>query len=550
MLGGAMRVRIAVAVAVLAGLVCQGVRAAESAQPPKLIVAISVDQFSGDVFAEYRQTFTGGLKRLLDGVVFPAGYQSHAATETCPGHSTILTGARPSRSGIIANTWVDLSLAREDKKVYCTEDPSAPGSSSKAYVVSPKLLKAQTLGDRMKAVDPGTRVVAVAGKDRSAVMMGGHHIDEAWFWKDKKFGSFADRIAAPPAIIGEINTRLTDFLAKDHAAVALPEHCRGRSQQVHVVEGKDVGVALDAKAGDPISLNAMIELDRATADIAIDLVKTMKLGGGTSRDVLVVGLSATDYVGHIMGTSGAEMCIQMAALDEAIGRILSALDETGAPYAVVLTADHGGHDLPERNKQRGFPKAERLEAGLAPDAIGAKVTAKFGLKLKEPLLYSDGPFGDWYVSRRVTGKLRTRVIAEAKALLAAHRQVQAVMSADELKSMPSPQPPVDEWSLAQRLRASFDPTRSGDLLVVLKPHVTPITDAKVFVATHGSPWNYDRRVPIVFYRPGTPGFEQPLSIETVDIMPTLAGLIGLKVPAGEIDGRCLDLDPGPGSTCP
>ena len=121
------------------------------AKKPDLIVAISVDQFSADLFQEYRQHFTGGFKRLTDGVVFPSGYQSHAATETCPGHSTILTGDHPSRTGIIANHWIDLHAAREDKNVYCAEDESVPGSNSDAYTVSDKHLKVPTLGEMMKA---------------------------------------------------------------------------------------------------------------------------------------------------------------------------------------------------------------------------------------------------------------------------------------------------------------------------------------------------------------------------------------------------------------
>ena len=43
------------------------------------------------------------------------------------------------------------------------------------------------------------------------------------------------------------------------------------------------------------------------------------------------------------------------------------------------------------------------------------------------------------------------------------------------------------------------------------------------------------------------GFEQPLSVETVDIVPTLAATIHLPVKG--LDGRCLDLDPGAGDTC-
>ena len=69
------------------------------------------------------------------------------------------------------------------------------------------------------------------------------------------------------------------------------------------------------------------------------------------------------------------------------------------------------------------------------------------------------------------------------------------------------------------------------------------------VATHGSPWNYDRRVPILFYRPGIAGFEQALPIETVDILPTLAALIGLPIPRAEIDGRCINLDGGKADSC-
>ena len=95
---------------------------AEPAAPPKLLVVISVDQFSADLYNEYRQYFTGGLARLSRGIVFPMGFQSHAATETCPGHSTILTGDRPARTGIIANEWIDQGAARADKKIYCAED--------------------------------------------------------------------------------------------------------------------------------------------------------------------------------------------------------------------------------------------------------------------------------------------------------------------------------------------------------------------------------------------------------------------------------------------
>src|SRR5437868_4910326 len=87
---------------------------AQAPKPPKLLVFISIDQFSSELFDEYRPQFTGGLARIATGTSFRNGYQSHAATETCPGHSTLLTGSHPSRTGIIANAWIDQSIGRSD----------------------------------------------------------------------------------------------------------------------------------------------------------------------------------------------------------------------------------------------------------------------------------------------------------------------------------------------------------------------------------------------------------------------------------------------------
>ncbi len=157
------------------------------AVPPKLLVVISVDQFSANLFDEYRPQFTAGLARLAGGTVFRNGYQSHAMTETCPGHSTILTGDHPARTGIVNNYWFDQSIARSDKSVYCAEDETVPGTSSIAYKVSPKHLLVPTLGELMKRRWPHSRSVAVAGKDRAAVMMTGHVVDQRWYWNGKTF---------------------------------------------------------------------------------------------------------------------------------------------------------------------------------------------------------------------------------------------------------------------------------------------------------------------------------------------------------------------------
>ena len=529
--------------------------AAQVPQRPKLIVAIAVDQFSSDLFNEYRARVTGGLKRLSQGVVFARGHQSHAATETCPGHSTILTGARPARTGIIANEWQNPGLPRADAAgkpsfdVYCAENETLPGSNSGNYTVSPKHLKVPTLGDRMKIAMPGTRVVAVAGKDRAAVMMGGHNADLEIWWDGKAFTTYKAGMAALPAALMAINARATASVAKP-VAFKLPPACAGLSRDVAISPKMNIGTLQMRKPGDERGWRATPTFDQMTLDVALAALDEMKLGRGTGTDVLAVSFSATDYVGHRFGTGGAEMCTQLLALDATLGRLFAALDKAKILYTVVLTADHGGHDAPERNRQDGLPAAERADVMLMASAMGSGIAKQF--QLSGSALLGRGNFGDMYLSRDIPAEKRQPVLDAAIAAYRAHPQVAAVFSAADIARAPAPRQPVDEWSLLDRVKASFDPERSGDFIVLLKPFVTPIPEALAasgFVATHGSPWGYDRRVPILFWRKGMTGFEQPNAVETVDIMPTLASLIGLGVPAGEVDGRCLDLIAGPDSNC-
>ena len=125
-----------------------------------------------------------------------------------------------------------------------------------------------------------------------------------------------------------------------------------------------------------------------------------------------------------------------------------------------------------------------------------------------------------------------------------------MVTGEELAKHPISTRSPDTWTLRDKLRASYNAQRSGDFIVVLKPRVTPIPESGMgYVATHGSVWDYDRRVPILFWRKGLTGFEQPNAVMTVDILPTLASVIGVPLDASKIDGRCLDLLSGPESSC-
>ncbi|MBI0474078.1 alkaline phosphatase family protein [Sphingomonas sp. MA1305] len=510
--------------------------------PPKLIVAISVDQFSADLFQQYRNHFTGGFARLLTGAVFPSGYQSHAATETCPGHSTILTGMRPAHTGIVANNWIDQRAPRADKIVYCSEDERVPGMTHDTYTVSDMHLKVPTLGEMMKAANPATRVVSVAGKDRAAVMMGGHKVDELWWWDGKTYVSYVGRPV--PAAVQRGRDAVARLIAQPQPALPLPGFCKPLDRPINVAGTAYGQGRFERAAGDLKAFRASPASDAAVFAIAAGLIQDMKLGRGPQTDIIDIGASATDYIGHSLGTQGTEMCIQMDQLDQTLGSFFDTLDSWGLDYEVMLTADHGAHDMTERQQQRAMPMEQHVAADASIKHIAAAIAAD--LHLSGPVLL--GAEGDVYVDRDLPAATRARVLAEAQRRFAALPQVAAALTRDQIAATPFATTPPETWTLAERARASFNPDVSGDLLVLLKPRVTTIEKpGPGYVETHGSPWDYDRRVPILFWRKGMTGFEQPLSVETVDIAPTLAATI--RLPVHGLDGRCLDLDPGAATTC-
>lgn len=510
---------------------------AQDADAPDLLIVLSVDQLSSDLYEEYAPLFTGGLKRVNEGTVFINGYQAQLATETCPGHSTLLTGAYPARSGIVGNNWIDLEATRDNKIIYCAEDENAEPAEGERYRVSAEHLLVQTLGTKMKYANPATRNVAVAGKDRSAVMMGGRYPDQRWFWSSAGWKTDLDA-QAPQSVAAATQTTLA-MIEQGVPALTYPAYCEAKSRAVSVNESEmTVGDGrLEIPAGNARAFQTSPAYDGAVLALAAALVQEMGLGRGTTTDLLSIGLSATDYVGHAYGDGGGEMCLQMFGLDQNLGAFFSTLDGWGIDYSVVLTSDHGVMDVPDRLNEKGVEEAQWLDPGLSAQAINDAVAPTIGLS--GTFLFGFN-IGDLHVAPALEGDLREKAIMASKKAYEEHPQVEAVFTNEELAALPIPGGDPTGWSLIERVRASFHPDRSGDLVVVAKRYVQPIAEPDMgYVATHGSPWDYDRRVPIIFWRPDVDGDTREESAATVDIMPTLAAQIGLAID-DEIDGKCLE----------
>lgn len=515
---------------------------------PKLIVAISVDQFAQALFERYRPSFTGGMARLDSGIAF-TGYQSHAATETCPGHSTILTGRHPAATGIVANSWFD---RRTGSSVYCvsvrgTADPDARG---------PQNLKADTLGDWLKRAEPGARVVSVSGKDRAAIMLGGHHADAIYWWNDGVgFTTSAYAGPATPAVLAPAQAFDQALFARWRSqppklwpaqasaacrALEKPETfgklaVSGRvppEASTIVESGPDFLARTDFQ--DQLHVSPLF--DEITADFAGRLIDAYRLGHGPATDLLAISLSATDYVGHRYGNGGAEMCVQMAALDRTLAALVAKLDGLGIPYVVALTGDHGAMDAAERARQNGIT-AQRVDPAAFVGELNAAMRAGLGLRF-DPIVGDDPQ--QLSINVGPDEALRGRVRDAAMAWLAHRPEVNRAFTAAEIAAaVPAPGTPAAKLSVAERFHESYDPERSGDIQVAFQPGTTlgMPRAAGDYVAGHGSPWDYDRKVPILFWWPGVSQKAEPQPAETVDIAPTLAAIA--HVPAPPVDGHCL-----------
>ena len=200
-----------------------GTAGGDAASTP-LVVVIAVDQLRNDRLSA---DLPGGLGRLVrEGRRFSNSSLDHGLTNTCPGHAALITGTHPGRAGIPGNDYVDRSSWRGR---YCVEsDQNAHRVFGGSVNRSPGLLKVTGLGDWMRA---GVRIgstMPVGGKDRSAIMLGGHNPDGVfWFDPDQvAFTSSAYYAQSLPAFVKSFNARLTEARSPDSGTIR-----QGRSDQ-------------------------------------------------------------------------------------------------------------------------------------------------------------------------------------------------------------------------------------------------------------------------------------------------------------------------------
>lgn len=519
-----------------------GQPATPAAARPKLILVIAIDQMRFDFLDRFAPLYKSGIKTLIErGAVFANAKYRHAATETGPGHSILLTGSDPKHSGIVANDWWDPYLGRV---VNVIDDPVQTPVGGEGRAASPFNLLTFTVGDVLKSTNPRARVVGVGLKDRSAILMAGRRGDAA-YWLENAGGNFItssyytneapkwladwNRARHVDRFAGQNWTRLVDN-------AALYEKYAGKDAIEGERDRKDITFPHVFTAKPP-QAQYYVELrrspfgDEVTLDFALEAMKRHELGRDADTDIFAIGFAVTDGIGHQWGPDSHELMDQILRLDLLLGRLLAQVDASVGldNTVVVLSADHGSRSLVEILQMRGVP-ARRVTPNEIEHVLVSALAKRFpGVPNLVSHFATDVYLNEDAVRRHNLNWKEVEKTA-IDALLSTG-VVERVYTHDDLQSTARNADPYLEL-----FKKAFYQPRSPHLSVLLKPGI--YVNAAAGGTGHGSVYDDDRHVPIVFMGRNIKAGRYPQASGPEDIAPTLAHLLRLEFPR-EQDSRIL-----------
>jgi predicted AlkP superfamily pyrophosphatase or phosphodiesterase len=524
---------------------CAGV---EPAARPKLVVLFVVDGLPQRQVTAYRdQLAPDGFARFLDrGAWFSNAHYGYAFTVTAAGHATLLTGAYPHRTGIIGNDWRDVATG---ETVYCTGDTSATyiGNPTKPLDgTSPRNLKVETVGDVLRGVDPRSKVIALSGKDRGAILPGGHRGTAYMYMAGSgEFASSTYYMQRHPAWVEQWNAaKPADRYFKAEWKPLLPEAAYARSlpdrQPWFGPRGgalpMAMGAAADTQPGPSFYAGLLPSpfADALTLDFARAAIAGEQLGADDAPDILSISLSGHDYVNHRWSAESRLSHDHFLHLDRMLQAFFADLDRTVGRdnYVAVLSADHGFMPAPETSQAQGLAAGRVSGSGLLAQ-VNTALEGKFGVaKLARSLSASAVLLDRKLLADR---GLDLDAVAEvARDAAAAQPQVAAAYTRRELRTGSRAGAP-----LFDQMRLSWNADVSGDVQLALKPYW--MFGSSSSITTHGSPHPYDTNVPILVWGPRWVRAQAvDTRVEVADIAPTLARVLGIRAPAAS-QGRPLPI---------
>jgi hypothetical protein len=416
------------------------------------------------------------------------------------------------------------------------EDEFTPLLEATRLGASPYRFRGSTLFDWMRLADPATRALSVARKDRGAILPVGRAPEEVyWYGYNGKFVTSRYYHDALPAWVRRFNERRSFHALAGRAWTPLlpaaaypepdsvPEEHAGKNFTFPHWVPKDTADAFPELPDYPW-------MDSLTLAFALEGVSATRLGAGATTDLLAVSLSTSDAVGHDIGPDSREVHDQHLRVDRWLGGFLDSLYRLRDPSRVVvaLTSDHGIAPLPDLYRRRTGGPARVVSMDTLVARLHRRMEArgvpKAALRLEDWMLFVNRP------AFAAAPGLADSLVAD---FAAAARRVPGVVRVETPREIARRDTVRDD--VARRWLHMFAPDEPIELAVTLAPyHVRGAWGS----AQHGAPYDYDARVPVIFYgAPFRPGrYAGPARV--VDMAPTLARVLGVR-PTEPLDGRPL-----------
>jgi predicted AlkP superfamily pyrophosphatase or phosphodiesterase len=531
-------------------------RTVETAPPQtRLVVVISIDQLAQDIVERSEYLFSeGGIKKLMtEGAWFPHCNYAHACTVTGVGHSIIGTGCYPHLSGIAANDWLSNETGKWE---YCVQDPKSRIVDNTGVIdnagPSPVNLKVETLGDQLRSSTDGkSKVWSISLKDRVAVLMGGHVADGA-LWFRSKDGDFVSStyygdtlpdwcIAFNKSDAAEkyFHTTWDRLLPVENYKVCDEDNAPYETgTQNHLSNTFPKTIGEGSEKPDKNYFNAMSATpfgNQVIIDLAETAVRGEALGRDSIPDILWLGFSSFDKCGHLFGPQSHEILDMTVRLDRQIAELLRFLDETvGLEHCLIaLTADHGVCPAPESKLNRSGTGG-RIDFDEVQVNLEKALSRRFAVKLdsSEKLIEGIGIPWIFYNEQFIQSKgiHPDSLVAAAIEELSKVEGVDRVLDTRTADAVAA----IDDDNLRERIQNNFWPGRSGQLYLNVKPGWLDTGST----ASHGTVYDYDTHVPLVFYGHSFKQGRYDESVSPCDLAVTLAAALGLS-PADSVDGHVL-----------
>lgn len=500
------------------------------ADAPRLVLLVVVDQLSQEYLVRFRPLLGGGLAYLLDnGAVFANAHHDHALTVTGAGHATLSTGCYPRNSGIVSNQWYDRSTG---DPVYCVQDAR--------HRRSPANLLVSTLGDWLKDIDAAAKVFGASGKDRSAVLLGGHQADGALWYSGGNWvtTSYYDT----PDWLDQLNQRgwLDQYFGELWEPLPVPQETLDELAILKLDEGvyeRGFPYAFGGKSLHPdpsfyASILASPFSDAYLMELARTIIREEQLGADDHPDLLGLGFHALDYVGHEYGPNSREVLDTVLRLDRTLGELFDFIDASVGldDVVIALSADHGVAPIPAQRREQGeWSERADMDDITCFQRAGRALRERFGDYdwLRVGLYLNDEAIDG-------AGIDRDELEQEVVRLLTGCDAVERVWTRSELLPLSAGPAGGGESRYRQLFANSFHPERSPDFEVQYSAYYLDSSTG----TSHGSPYSYDSWVPLIVRAPGIAPRVIDERVRTVDLAPTLAAIMGIDPPP-DIDGTDL-----------